>query len=321
MPTRRHLLATCLWLAASLADGATAGAESPPLDLLAEPRLVRVGADQIPRDVVASVAQDGHGFIWVGTGDGLVRYDGYRFRPRERTSADPKRRNLGWVRAMLPARNGRVWFGTETDGLVEYDPETDTLHDRLPHGAVAGTLATISSPAEATDGAVWVGQVGAGLQRFDPASGGFTEHRHDGRPGSLPDDRVQALPVDRAGDLWIGTWQGLSRLRIGSDRFEPVVAQVGDRRLTGRTVQALALAADGRLWVGTAQGDLVLVDPAGGPARWLATPARPADDGPGAVNAIVQAPDGTVWVGRSTGLDLHDAADGRLLRALRHDRR
>jgi ligand-binding sensor domain-containing protein len=83
---------------------------------LAEPRFESVGVGIIPRDVVPTMVQDRAGFLWIATGDGLVRYDGYRFRPQERESADPAARNLGWIRALLAGSDGRLWIGTEWDG-------------------------------------------------------------------------------------------------------------------------------------------------------------------------------------------------------------
>ena len=93
----------------------------------AEPRFESVGGDAIPRGVEASLAQDRAGFIWVGNGDGLVRYDGYRFRPQERSAKVATARNLGWLRALLPTRDGRLWMGTESDGLAVYDPLTEQI--------------------------------------------------------------------------------------------------------------------------------------------------------------------------------------------------
>jgi ligand-binding sensor domain-containing protein len=53
-----------------------------------------------------TMVQDRAGFLWIATGDGLVRFDGYRFRPQERESPDPAARNLGWIRALLA---GQRW--------------------------------------------------------------------------------------------------------------------------------------------------------------------------------------------------------------------
>jgi hypothetical protein len=88
-------------------------------------------------------------------------------------------------------------------------------------------MPTIRALAEDAAGGIWVGSEGGGLDRFDPGSGNFAHYRHSPQPGSLPDNRVQALLIDRQGTLWVGTWAGLSRRRPGSDRFEPVFSAPG----------------------------------------------------------------------------------------------
>jgi len=310
-----------LLLAASPLDAASRdfpGADNP----LSEPRFTSVGVGIIPRYVVPTIAQDRAGFLWIATGDGLVRFDGYRFRPQERESPDPAARNLGWIRALLAGRDGRLWIGTESDGLAVYDPASETVtacsDERQDRDLV---LPTIRALAEDAAGGIWVGSEGGGLQRFDPGSGHFARYRHSGQPGDLPDNRVQALLVDRQGTLWVGTWAGLSRRRTGSDRFEPVFSApgAGGTNLAGRIVQTLFEASDGRIWAGTQQGDLAIVDPA--TSEGLLVDERPGSTTADGVSSLVEVPEGLMWAGRSSGIAVHDLHDGRLLQRLQHDPR
>ena len=320
------LLVFSLLAATSLHAGSrvTSPAASYDENPLAEPRLESVGVGIIPRDVVPTMAQDKAGFLWIATGDGLVRYDGYRFRPQERESPDPAARNLGWIRALLAGSDGRLWIGTEWDGLAVYDPTTEKVSSWRGKGEErdsqnGGPLPTIRALAEDRDGSIWAGSEGGGLDHFDLKSGNVSHYLHSSQPGSLPDDRVQALLIDRAGDLWVGTWAGLSRLKAGGERFEPVVSNGGRASLAGRIVEALFQASDGRIWVGTQQGDLAIVDPSTGKVLFLDFAEDIANHG--AVSSLAEAPGGRMWVGRSTGIDLHDVADGRLVQRLRHDLR
>ncbi len=298
----------------------------------AEPRFESVGVGSIPRGVVAALAQDRAGFLWIATGDGLVRHDAYRFRPQERVSEIVAARNLGWLRALLPARDGRLWMGTESDGLAVYDPVTELVSLVNPDlqeisGSAKVALPTIRALAEDIDGAIWVGTLGAGLDRFDPSSGTLTHHRASSQPGSLNDDRVHALLVDRQGTLWVGTWSGLSRRLKGGSDFEVVFAQTASGTaprtgsLDGQKVQALFEASDGRIWVGTQQGGLARLEPLTAQAQLLPDDALPGG-GRSAVNSFVEAPDGLakqVWVGHAAGIDVHDSRTAKLLRQLRHD--
>ena len=289
---------------------------------LFEPRFESVGVGIIPRYVVPTVAQDRAGFLWIATGDGLVRFDGYRFRPQERKTADPAARNLGWIRALLAGRDGRLWIGTESDGLTVYDPASETVTS-FTGGSNdnGGVMPTIRALVEDSAGGIWVGSEGGGLDRFDPRSGSFSHHRQSTQPGGLPDDRVQALLIDRQGTLWVGTWAGLSRRQPGSDHFEPVFSGKtarGGASLAGRIVQALFEASDGRIWVGTQQGDLAVVDPATATGQLLEQ--APGVANRGAVSSLVEA-GGQMWVGRSSGIELYDPRRGCLVQRLQHDLR
>ncbi len=293
---------------------------------LAEPRFESVGVEAIPRGVVASLAQDRAGFIWVATGDGLVRYDGYRFRPQERASQIAAARNLGWLRALLPARDGRLWIGTETDGLAVFDPQTEQVSSyRFDLAAAAlapekfAPLPTIRALAEDVDGSIWLGTLGAGLYRFDPRTQTFSHYRSGPAAGSLDDDRVQALLVDGQGGLWVGTWSGLSRFDRASQRFEPVL-----HALAGQRVQALLQASNGQIWVGTQRGGLAEMDPQTGQGKLFDNEEDRAGGSiavRGEINSLVEASRGRIWVGHAGGIDVHELRAGSLQQRLRHDPR
>ena len=77
----------------------------------------------VPQNSVPAIAQDRAGFIWIATNQGVMRYDGYRLRRIEQAGDTTAKRSLGWVRAMAPSADGRMWICTEFQGLVAYDPE------------------------------------------------------------------------------------------------------------------------------------------------------------------------------------------------------
>ncbi|PZP33769.1 MAG: hypothetical protein DI603_06665 [Roseateles depolymerans] len=265
------------------------------------PHFEAVAADQIPREVVGALAQDRAGFLWVATGDGLTRFDGQRLQAQELTEGrNDTERKLGWVRTLVASRDGRVWIGSEAQGLAVYDPRDESLRRVGPPGAAA-----VLALAEDGHGGVWVGSMGGGLSHYDSPAAPPHRWRADGRPGSLADDRIQSLLLDRSGALWVGGWGGLARLTNGL--FTPMAPA-----LAGQAVHALHETRDGALWAGSAEGRLWRRGPDG---QELTLDSSLA----GGVRALAEPTAGELWVARDHGIEIRDARDGRLVQWLRHD--
>ncbi|MFY7865114.1 two-component regulator propeller domain-containing protein [Roseateles sp.] len=282
------------------------------------PRLESVA--RMPNSVVSALAQDKDGFVWVGSAAGLMRFDGYSFRPLllpGEGGAD--KRSLGFVRSLLVARDGRLWVGTDSGGVVVHDPFSEAIRvlapgqQNQPDAMPGGTILTLT---EDLDGAVWIGSGLYGLARVDPADHSLRTFRQSGRAGSLPDDRVQAALVDRQGDLWVGSFTGLARKRAGSEKFENVPLPGFSGLDAPPLVLRLFEAEDGQLWVATQQGDLLLLSAGSREPRLIERGGSR-----GAVYALMGANAQQVWVGRASGVEVRAAADGRVERLLRHNPR
>src|SRR5262249_38513144 len=125
--------------------------------------------DGLPGNSVYAIAQTADGYLWIGTENGLARFDGRRFTPyRERPEGPPGSR---FVAAPAAARDGTLWIGTER-GLL-----------RLRGAGGGGGAGTGTGTG-----------TGAGALVRDGAPGG---------PAAAA--AVTALAEDAGGDLWIGT--------------------------------------------------------------------------------------------------------------------
>ncbi len=290
-----------------------------------EPYFESVGdAESIPDNNVTALAQDRAGFIWIGTTDGLIRYDGYRYRYFGNDPADPGTLSGDLVRCLLASKDGRIWVGTNADGVSVFDPATARF-TRFRQESVEGQAIsddTVRALAEDGAGGVYIG-TREGLDYFNPAIGQI-EHltQRLGPQSSAEDEHVSALLFDRAGTLWVGSWNGLSRRRAGAE-FERVFSQkdVQPGALDGEIVQALIELEDGRIGLGTARSGSFLIDPASLslvdiPAR--ATP-RVAGTTLPSVLTLLEPKAGTLWLGVFGGLDVVDAKTHALTREIRPD--
>lgn len=257
--------------------------------------------DQVSFEYISALAQDHAGFIWVGTPSGLVRYDGYRFRPYLHRPGDANSLAGEFVRCLIVSRDRKLWVGTE-GGLSRFDPDSERFQN-WTHSS--GERPGLSNPsvralAEEADGSLWIGTLG-GLDRLHPD--GHIEHfRHrEGDPDSLLQNRALALLIDRAQRLWVGTDGGIAWRPAGATAFVTLPPMEGaDGRLAQVGVRALFEASDGRIWVGTAAGTVLRID-ATDPAGGLRVQALDDAGNTASVRAIAQPLPDEIWLGRADG--------------------
>ncbi|GMU44544.1 MAG: hypothetical protein IT479_14475 [Xanthomonadales bacterium] len=308
---------SCLLLLAVCVCWTSLGRASEQAELFFE----SVGdAESIPDNNVSALAQDAQGFLWIGTPDGLIRYDGYRFRRFDNDPAGADAPGGHFVRALLRARDGRLWVGTNADGVSVLATDEAAVR-RIRAGADGLSSNTVRALAEDARGGIYIG-TREGLDYWDPASGRI-EHFADrhGADTSSDENYVLALLVDRRGDLWIGSAGGLGLRRAGSGRFERVlVASDSGPSLRGEPVQALLERAQGDVIVGTARRGSFVVDSAASSLRQIPMGAAGSGDAlKPAVLSLLQPQPGVLWVAAFGGIDVIDANDFHLLRRIRPD--
>jgi ligand-binding sensor domain-containing protein/signal transduction histidine kinase len=233
----------------------------------------------LPESAVFALVQTRDGYLWVGTTEGLARFDGLRFTVFDKANTPAIRHNQ--IQALFEDRAGALWIGTYGGGLVRLkDGRFDafTTREGLPGD-------TVRSLAQSADGALWIGTHGAGLGRL--RDGVFrTLTRRDGLAGDL----VRAVRASRDGVVWVGTNHGLNRLR--GDTVETLTTATG---LLHENVTSLFEDARGRMWIGTSGGLNVYED---GRLRGYTTRDGLSAD---RVFAIQEDPDGDLWVGTEGG--------------------
>ncbi|MDE2566088.1 MAG: histidine kinase, partial [Burkholderiales bacterium] len=258
-------------------------------------------AQGLPNAIATSVAQDGDGFLWVGTLGGLARWDGYHFRVFRADPGRPGELPDNVIQTLHTDPGGRLWVGTSAAGLARWDADAERFV-RTPAGP--GGLSHVSVRAIADDGSggLWVGTEG-GLDHLDPATGAVRSARAGdaGTPG-LPALPVYALLRDHRGTLWVGTAEGLYRGRGG--RFEAVPGPA--------SVQSLAEDAEHRVWVGTERQGAFVIGPEGGAPQPVRAPARDGELADQPVVAMLEVRPGETWLGTlGWGIVAVDAAHGR----------
>ncbi|MEL6614811.1 MAG: two-component regulator propeller domain-containing protein, partial [Bacteroidota bacterium] len=246
-------------------------------------------ADKLSNESVEVLLQDRFGFVWIGTADGLDRFDGYDIVRYER-SPDSTSLSDNVVSALAEDASGALWVGTSR-GLNRLDRETEQFQRfrAATSGLPSDDIVVLHADSS---GALWVGTEGGGLGRYDTESGDWTVYRHDAAdPASLPSDAVRALADGDEGALWVGTSQGVARLDPASGQFRSF--SLGDDGFVGGGVSSLSLAESGGLWVGTLGAGLFRLDPASGAATTVDLGGLSAS----VVKSVYEDSGGTLWVG------------------------
>lgn len=278
------------------------------------------GTEDIANGVVTIISQDQRGLLWIGTSEGLYSYDGYRFRAFRNQIDEPDTISDDYVRALLPTHDGRMWVASQGGGISIYDPRTDRFENHRPQVGDPHSLPSVASLTltEAANGDVWVGFGNAGLARWSHATGRYDHVIVDADGAGTP-LTVRALQFDRAGDLWIGTGDGMRRLRAGASVAESVYSQPGAPDSFDRQyVYALFEASDGRIWIGTQSQGAAVLDPRSGKLTRLQTGDN-ATSHPW-VSGFVEPTPGRIWIHTyGGGIDVVDAASDSIVQRIRSD--
>lgn len=266
--------------------------------------------DEIPDGMITALAQGTDGFLWIGTQDGLLRFDGYRFQRFRHRIDDPHSMAGKFVFSLAVGADGRVWIGHEVEGVSVLDPDSEKfVRYRHRPGIVDGIgPGNIYAIAVAPDGGVFIA-ADSGLVRYDPAGAQFTPIAlGPGAEVATPGERVRSLWFGRNGVLWIGTQDGLSKLEPGAVRAERVMVN-HQPVLPGREIVALLEDRRGRVICGTRENGASVVD---FEQQHITDIGSEHPEAPALarswVNAIAEVANDEIWLSRyGSGVALVDA--------------
>jgi ligand-binding sensor domain-containing protein len=191
----------------------------------------------LPQNSAWAFCQTRDGYLWIGTQEGLVRYDGIRFSIFNKENVPAMRSNV--IGSLLEDNSGALWIGTRGGGVLRLYEGAFTCYS-TQNGLSNDDVTSI---VQDNTGALWIG-TSNGLLQFH--NGAFTTYTAQ---SGLSSNAVTALLQDRENALWIGTTSGLNLFRNGI--FKQYTTRNG---LSNDAITALVQDGNGRVWIGTNSG-------------------------------------------------------------------
>lgn len=269
------------------------------------PVRIYTAADGLPRDSVSHIKQDSRGFLWVFTGDGLTRFDGYDFITYTTDDGLPDRR----VNDLLETRVGVYWLATER-GLCRFNPRGVRNPQSEEPMFVVYNPGDSEKPVainllwEDDAGVIWCG-TDRGLYRLRVTGSqvGFELVDLGKLTASKYEGVVTAIVKDRRGSLWVASdTSGLYRL-LPDGHAERYTTEHG---LPSNQIASLLHDHDGNVWVGirALTGGLCRLVSEPDPTRPVVARIYTKKDGLPSewIPSLYQTRDGRVWVGTVAGL-------------------
>lgn len=265
------------WALASPARAQTLNPADPSQAAISQYRIDRWQTEQgLPMNTVQSMFQTRDGYLWVGTGGGLARFDGSRFAGFE--SSPVAELVARPVFGFMEDAQGALWIG-HVRGAARYRQGRfeRAFDSELTEGRRVWAF------AQAGDGAVWAATENGLVRWHDGVAKVYQEA--DG----LPTRRLRTLAFDRDGTLWIGTTGG-GLVSMAAGRFTVLDPTSGFPHLEVR--QVLADPAGG-IWAATAGAGLVHVDRGRVVRTYTVADGLPTDQ----LTALARDAAGSLWIG------------------------
>ena len=160
-------------------------------------------SEGLSQNSVTAIAQDSRGFIWIGTKDGLNRFDGKEVKVYRHLPGDSRSLGCNFVSALCVDERDRIWVGTDV-GLYVYHPDEERFEPFLRASREALHLTRgISSIQTDAKGRIWVSEYTDAFFCYDPGTDRLDWYPY-GELGLEDSYSVQKLLIDEGGRIWLG---------------------------------------------------------------------------------------------------------------------
>jgi ligand-binding sensor domain-containing protein len=263
------------------------------------------------------ILQDHRGLLWIGTDDGLNKYDGYEFRVYKPDQHDNYSISNSRILSLCADPSGDIWLGTNGGGLNRYDRD----HDRFTHfltddtdsATIAGDIVYCLMVVE--DSLLWIG-TNNGLSVLDIRKNRVIPREQ--LPSALSQIYgldILSMAIDKNNVIWLGVETGLFHYDQAKMKLEAVNFPGDNSHLpAGVGVTVLMSDSKNNLWVGTSSGIAFMKNGAEIFTRPAGIPVSGNNASNGIIKAILEDDNNNIWIGSfGSGLDIYSPISGELM--------
>jgi len=216
----------------------------------------------LSQNTVWCMLQDSQGFIWIGTKDGLNRFDGLTYKIYKSKPSDANMIGNNFIRSLFEDKDKNIWVGTDK-GLYIFNTTLERFSAfQVKTSEKVGIKEAVNSIVEDKRGNIWIGVFGQGLFKYSQKNGRlvhFSNKPND--PQSLGSDQVWTVMVDSKNTVWVGTlFGGLNKYLPSKGKFKRYIADGKPGNITDNNIYSLYEDSQQHFWIGSWQSGLILLD-------------------------------------------------------------
>ncbi len=216
--------------------------------------------DGLSENTVQAIIQDKQGFLWLGTKDGLNRFDGKESRIFKNNPLNPGSIGNNFIRSVYEDTNGTLWIGTDNKIFI-YNPVTEQFSPfELKTESGISIISAVTDICAENENTIWIGTLTQGAFRFTKNSKKIEHFSENDTLKSLRSNLVWKILKDMSETIWVGTRGGLSRYNPETRNFITFKPNEGSKSIGDNEILSIFEDTDGDLWLGTWSGGLFKMD-------------------------------------------------------------
>lgn len=261
---------------------------------------------------INTIIQDSRGFIWVGTEDGLNRYDGYNFNRYTHLPNDTNSLSSNYINAICEDKDGILWIATNR-GLNSFDVRSGKFTSFQYTPGKSGSISdnVVLNVYIDEEKNIWVKTLKS-LDLFDAATNVFRSFTHfydlfKFSSGNIP----YPIHEDKVGRLWVGSKDGLNYFDRDLQLFNRFTNfDYNPTSISNNEIRAIYEDKDGSLWIGTSNGLNAFNASRKDFKHYFPNPDLKNKINANKINVLFEDNTGRFWVGTGDGLFLFNKING-----------